>query len=340
VCILVISAIIVGMPKRAAAGERESLRPLLSFFASVAVYLILLNFIMQVDTYLLKSLSTDWFRDTADRAMEFYKSELPSWAAAGMSELDPRKAADGQVGYYRAVQNLARLSYQAIIAATFVIFPLVSRTTFDNDEGATKRYITTSVRYSLIFAMAIAVVFAANPEALLDIPYSDVYAKTGALALIALSLGSVASCLFAIAGTILNGAGLTRDAIISAAVTLAVAVIGNAIVVPRFDPGRELLFACGIATGGAMVIGAIVSGYLLRRRLGAFVPAATVVRVLVAAGGAIAIGRVIPFRTPLMTMAEAVVVGLSFLAILIATRELTGADLRAVLAPLSKRKAS
>ena len=40
---------------------------------------------------------------------------------------DPAQLADVQVAYYTAVQTLARLSYQAIIAATFVVFPLVSR---------------------------------------------------------------------------------------------------------------------------------------------------------------------------------------------------------------------
>ena len=46
----------------------------------------------------------------------------------------PSVLADVQVGYYAAVQNLARLSYQAIIAATFVVFPLVSRSTFTDDK--------------------------------------------------------------------------------------------------------------------------------------------------------------------------------------------------------------
>ena len=35
--------------------------------------------------------------------------------------------ADTANGYYVAAQQLARVSYQAIIAATFVVFPLVSR---------------------------------------------------------------------------------------------------------------------------------------------------------------------------------------------------------------------
>ena len=199
--------------------------------------------------------------------------------------MDPATAADGQVGYYRAVQNLARLSYQAIIAVTFVIFPLVSRTTFVNDKGATRQYIQTTARYSLIAAAAIAVVFAANPQELLDIPYRSDYAYFGAPALIALAIGNVAFALFAIAGAILNGAGLTRLAIISAAVTLAIAVGANSLAIPRFAPGRDVLLAASIATASAMVVGAIVSGELIRRHLGVFLPIWTLVRVCFAGVG-------------------------------------------------------
>ena len=116
----------------------------------------------------------------------------PDWLVESAGQLEMSKLADVQGGYYRAVQNLARLAYQAIIAVTFVIFPLVSRTTFHADRDATARYIRTTMRYSLIFATAIAVVFAANPETMLDIPYRTDYAVNGGLALIALSLGSVA----------------------------------------------------------------------------------------------------------------------------------------------------
>ena len=58
---------------------------------------------------------------------------------------DPSVLADVQIGYYAAVQNLARLSYQAIIAATFVVFPLVSRSTFTEDKETTRRYVEVTI---------------------------------------------------------------------------------------------------------------------------------------------------------------------------------------------------
>ena len=60
--ILVVASFVGGVPGRAAAGvERQPLKPLIGFFASVGVYLILLNLIMFADQLLLKRLTAEWF---------------------------------------------------------------------------------------------------------------------------------------------------------------------------------------------------------------------------------------------------------------------------------------
>lgn len=336
--ILIISFLVVGAPGRTKAGEESiPLRPMVAFFASLAVYHILLNFIMVADQLLLKRMSAGWFAEHGSDALAALRASVPGELMFGFTEVDPARAADGQVGYYRAVQTLARLSYQAILAATFVIFPLISRATFENDREATARYIQTTTRYSLIFATAIAVVLAANPAEMLSLPFPDDFAMAGGPALIALALGNVAFSVFAIVGTILNGAGLTRPAILVAMVTLAVAAVANAIIIPMFTPGRELLFACATATSAAMLLGAGLGGLILRKQLGAFLPWLTALRVAVAAAGAIALGRVLPWQTALMTLVEAAAVGVTFLVLLIVTRELGGKDL-AIIVRVVRRK--
>jgi O-antigen/teichoic acid export membrane protein len=329
---LIIAAIAVGMPRGAAPAP---LAPMVRFFASVAVYLVLLNLIMVADTYLLKRLAGDWFAAHADTIAPALASAQPSWADVIIG-FDPARHADVQVGYYRAVQNLARLSYQAIIAVTFVVFPLVSRSTFASDENATRAYVRNTLRYSLIFAGALGAVLAANPEELLDVPYRAEFARVGGTALIALSLGSVGFAVFAIAGTILNGAARTRDAIALAAFTLVTAVVANALLIPRFAPGSDLLTACAAATGGSMLLGGAAGLLVLQRRFGASAPLATVLRVIAATALAMLIGRLIPFAGSIATLAEAAVIGMVYLLALVASRELTGADyraLRGVLAP-------
>lgn len=339
--ILVIATFVVGLPPaRARTAETRALvKPMARYFARVAVYLILLNLIMFVDQILLKKLMADWYADHGPALATQLDAALPGLRDATGFAVEPASLSDVQVAYYRAVQNLARLSYQAIIAATFVVFPLVSRSTFEDDRATTRRYIHITLRYSLIFATAIAVVMAANPRTLLDIPYAEDYAQLGAPALIALALGNVAFSVFAIGGTILNGAGYTRDAITGAAITLGLAAAGNAIAIPRCEPGQEVLVVAASVTGGAMVIGAAVTGALLYRRLGAFLPLRTVARVIVAIGAAMAVGHVLEMPSPLMTLVESAIVGLVFLVTLVVTRELGKADLRAIVAIRAKRGA-
>jgi stage V sporulation protein B len=284
---------------------------MLRFFAGLVLYLIVMNLIMSVDTFLLKRLVTEWFVGHA--------------AAADASSL-----ADRQVAYYRVVQNLARLPYQLMIAVTFVIFPLVSRSTFENDAEKTRGYVRTAMRYSLVFAGLMGAVLAAESGPLIAFLYPAPYAAEGGPALAVLALGNVAFALFTIAGTILNGAGRTRDAITVAALTLGLLVVGLFLGIPHGAPGREVLAICAAATTAAMVLGAAASGWFLWKRFGAFLPAATVVRVGLATAAAVAFGRFVPPHGKVMTLVMAAAAAAIYLGVIVATRELGPADLAAL----------
>ena len=122
-----------------------------------------------------------------------------------------------------------------------MVFPLVSRSTFTEDRETTKRYIQVTMRYSLIFAAAIGVVMAAKPTDMLGVLYAHDMAAAGGSALFVLALGNVAFSVFAIAGTILNGAGMTRPAIVTAAITLALAAAANYIAIPMAMESGQFL---------------------------------------------------------------------------------------------------
>jgi stage V sporulation protein B len=308
--VLVVSIALVGFPRDLRAG---TVGPMLRYFAGMAVYLLVFNLIMSVDTFLLKRLVTEWFHAHGALA-------------------DATRLSDEQVGHYRVVQNLARLPYQLMIAVTFVVFPLVSRSTFEKDAEKTRSYVRTTMRYSLVFAALIGAVIAAQSAPLIDLLYSNdaSYAEQGGLALGILVLGNVAFAVFSIAGSILNGVGRTGDAIRVAALTLALLVAGLWIAVPHGAPGREVLAICAAATSVAMLIGAVASGAYLWRRFGAFLPPATVIRVGLAAAAAIGAGRVLVPRGKLMTLAEAAACAAVYLGVILLTRELGPADLAAL----------
>ena len=335
--ILVISVIGVGLPGRIAAEDRLPLKPMFAYFVRVAVYLALFNVLMFVDTWLLKFLATGYYQANATTYAGALKAVVP-WATSTTGfHFSPSALADVQVGYYAAVQNLARLSYQAIIAATFVVFPLVSRSTFTDDKDTTRRYVEVTVRYSLIFAAAIAVAMAANPTDVLGIVYAPDYATIGGPALALLALGNIAFSVFAIAGTILNGAGFTLYATITAGITLAIAAVGNFIAIPMaIESGHAIEVAAGV-TSVAMLIGAVSTGLVLRKKLGAFLPLLSLVRIVIAGAVALVVGHYLPLHGRLMALVEAAVVGVVFLVVLVVTRELGTRDLEAIKAVRRKR---
>lgn len=337
--ILCAAVIWVGLPGKIDKADRLPVRPLITFFAGVAVYLVLFNALMFADSLLIKRLTTEYFREHAAEMAASIEQAIP-WATRLTGyHTDPSVLADVQTGYYAAVQNLARLSYQAIIAATFVVFPLVSRSTFTDDKETTRRYINVTARYSLMFAMAIAVVLAANPVDMLGLIYAPDYAQLGGPALRWLAIGNVAFSVFAINGTILNGSGHTRDAIITAAITLALSAVGNYIAIPIAAESGTTLETAALVTAAAMIIGAVISGLALYRRLGAFIPVSSLVRIALATGIALAVGKFLPLHGKLMTLVEAGIVGLVFLVVLVGSRELGARDLAAIKAVRKKRAA-
>jgi stage V sporulation protein B len=339
--ILCAAIVWIGLPGPVAPEDRLPVRPMVEFFAGVAVYLALFNALMFIDSILIKRLTTEHFAAHLGAMGSALSAAVPWAPGATGYHPDPSVLADVQNGYYAAVQNLARLPYQAIIAATFVVFPLVSRSTFTEDRETTRRYVEITTRYSLIFAMALAVVMAADPVDVLGLVYARDYAELGGPALTALALGNVAFSIFAIAGTILNGAGRTWPAVVTAAVTLGLAGVGNYIAIPIAAEHGNVLLVAAVVTSGAMLVGAIVSGWVLRRELGAFLPVASVLRIALATLAALAAGwllrRELPPHGKLLTLAQAIAVGTTFLIVLVITRELGRGDLEAIKAVRRKR---
>jgi stage V sporulation protein B len=307
--ILIVAASVIGVPRDLRAGN---VAPLVTFLGGVALYLLIMSFITSADLLLLKRLIAEWYLRHGEVG-------------------DVASLADGQVGYYRVVQNLARLPYQLMIAVTFVVFPLVSRSVFEKDAEKTRAYVRTTMRYSLVFAGLMGAVLAARSGGLMELlGYKSEYAVEGGLAASILALGHVAFALFTIAGTILNGAGRTADAVAVAATTLLLLVVLLFVGIPLGTPGREVLAICAAATSTAMLVGAGVSGWFLWRRFGSFLPALTVVRVVLAIAATLGVGRLVTAPGKLMTIVAAALSAAVYLGVILVTGELGRRDLAAL----------
>jgi O-antigen/teichoic acid export membrane protein len=235
------------------------------------------------------------------------------------------QAADALVGAYEAVRSLSLLPYQALLVVTFVIFPLVSRSTFAEDREATAAYVRQTLRYALIFGAAMAVVLGARPETLLRILYPAGYG-VGAAAMPILAAGVVALALLSIAGSIVTASGRPYVAMVLVAVTL-IAGSGLAFTfVPRAAPGPDMLKAAALATAAGMLVGFIVALVFLRRRFGAGLPLASAARVLLAVALAVLAGRVLPGKGVVPGLAAMALAGIVYAGTLLVAREFGPSD--------------
>jgi O-antigen/teichoic acid export membrane protein len=221
-----------------------------------------------------------------------------------------------------AVQTLAQIPYQAILAITFVIFPLVSRATFEGDREKARAYVATTLRYTLLLAGLFGVCFLATPTATLLVPYRPDYA-VGGPALGVLAPGTIAFALLAVSGTILNGAGRPGAATASVLAAAAVMGAGTYLLAGRTDP---LVGTAAGATAG-FAVGLVVASVATRRHLGGQVPVASLLRVGAALAAAAVVGHLLPDRGKVVTLVECVVVELVYLVALVGTGELGRADL-------------
>ena len=131
--------------------------------------------------------------------------------------------ADALGAQYQALRTLALLPYQALMVVTFVIFPLVSRSTFAEDREATRVYVTQTLRYALILVAAMGIVLAARPAALLALIYKPAYVA-GAPAMPILVLGECCLALLGVVCAILNAAGRTNASLSFVVLTVTVGV--------------------------------------------------------------------------------------------------------------------
>jgi stage V sporulation protein B len=288
--ILVIAARAMWQPAHGAPFPGRRLVP---YMAAVGLYALLLNLALNYDVSLLQHF------------------------AAGVDAA----RAPALAGGYQALRTLALLPYQALIVITFVIFPLVSRSTFAEDRDATRAYVTQTLRYALLLAGAMGLVLGARPGALLAILYKPEYG-VGAAALPILVAGECCLALLGVACAILNAAGRTAATLSFMALTVVVGAGAAALLIPRATPGAPMLVAAATATSLGMASGFVASLVYLRTQLGGGLPAATVGRVAAGIAAAVVVGRLLPAHGKVLGLATIAAVGVVYLVVIVALGEL------------------
>lgn len=298
------------------------------FAAWVMGYTLVFNFIFKLDVVMLKPLAVDMYQSAAWLADA---TGTLGWIRARAIEV----SADGLIGIYGLALNIARLPWQATIAITFVVFPMVSEATFAADRERTLLYIRQTLRYSMILVGAAAVVLVAVPEAifgLLPPGYAD-----GVVALAWLAPAYFAFSLFNVVNTLLMSSGRADQALIVGLVTIALAAALYQLALPDAIGLHDALRRTGICTLIAFSVGLIAGLALLWRHYGPPAPLATTVRVFSIGALLVIAGHLLPPLGRVASLAVAIAVGLTFIAALVITREF-GAEDKARLLRIVRRR--
>ena len=223
-------------------SENFSAKKIISFEFSIMLFALIINLLMHMDLFLLKSLSSP-------------------------------KIANLFAGYYNAALTIARIPYLLIISITFVLFPLVSRSTFVKDVVRTKNYINSAIRYSFILLALIATLISANSKAVLSLLYTDKYLPA-AFPLSILVFGVLFFALFVISTTIISGSGYPKNSIKIGLFVLFLDVVLNYILIPKYH-----LIGAAIASTLAMLAGVILCALYLTFKFKAFMPRASFLKI-------------------------------------------------------------
>ncbi len=262
---------------------------------------------------------------------------LSQGAIAG-SDTAATALADEWVAVYRACQLFSFLPYQLLMSITQILFPMLARAKAEGDTDAVRRYVARGARLGALACGLLVGVVAALPGPLLAIAFGPVVAERGAATLRVLALGQGAFTLFGIASTVLTSLGRERlAAVISLGAVLTVAA-SCSLAVPGAAFGAPQLFVCALATSVALGTSLVVAGYFVRRETQAFVPLATAARVGVAVAVVILAGAYLPPVGKLLTPIVGAGLGVVYVVLLIALRELTGDDLGALRETLARRR--
>ncbi|MEZ4459307.1 MAG: oligosaccharide flippase family protein [bacterium] len=197
------------------AGNHESRTGrLLGYLVLIMLYTFALNGLMRADLFVLKSVA----------------GEVPT-AMAGAEGIF-KVISDKFSGFYGAVLNVARIPYQGVIAITFVIFPMISESTFQDDIEKTRQYIRTTFRYCALLIAGVAFMLVFNSDAIIAGLYSADY-RAAADALSYLSVSIIFFAVYYVATTIIIGAGHPAVAVVVMTISLVVSAVTNYVLVSQ-----------------------------------------------------------------------------------------------------------
>jgi stage V sporulation protein B len=137
------------------------------------------------------------------------------------------------VGLYTAAATLSSAPYMIFTALPLALMPSISMSVAAKSINLTRRYISESLRYMLLFLLPITVIVAATSKELITLFYSSTYASAAPVLSI-LIFSSIFLSLFATLVAVIVGSGKPKLYLIIILISIILLSILNIIAIPIF----------------------------------------------------------------------------------------------------------
>ena len=268
---------------------------LFSFQSYVLVFTFVLTLLQRVDLMLIKALSSS----------------------------NPTTASEN-AGYYSAAMDVANLTYQIVVSVTFVIFPLVSQSTFADDLARTQGYISKTLRYTLMIMALTATLFSSCASGVLRVIYRETY-QAGSPALRIVAFGMLFFGVLYVLTTIISASGHPKVSLLLGVITLGLSAALNWLLIPV-----QGLAGAATATTVSMLTGTLLACAYLWRRFRALTSITSLARISGCAAVVYAASLLFSPASKLLIIAELICLSVVYLIALIASGELGRHDLRLI----------
>lgn len=316
-------------------GERVEL---VGFMLQAMGFVLAMNVLIQGDVVVLKRAAFEAVQGALQSGVSLAWADAMLEGAPAGGE-PARTITAGLVGLFRATKNVSLLPYQGVIALTFVIFPLLSRSTFETDDASTRTYVRQALRTAWLLVAAIATVVAAGGEGLAVALFGDAYGLAG-VTVVPMIIGMACLAMFYLIGCVLIAAGRPMDALLVAGVVAVVEMVVLYFVTASSDAGAPLLARAAWTTAAAGFAGMTLACLRLVMVLRVTLPGVSFFRgALASAAGLVAVS-LLGDPGIWWVFVRAAAAGVVFLVVLVLTREFTREDWSLVRSTLDRRKAS
>jgi O-antigen/teichoic acid export membrane protein len=288
-CVLIISSII------ARGGDRKSeaqVGQLFKFQSYLLLFTFVLMLLQRVDLMLIKALSSPDATTASENA-----------------------------AYYSAAMDIANITYQVIVSVTFVIFPLVSQSTFADDRRRTQGYISNTLRYTLMVMALTATLFSSCASGVMRVLYKQTY-QAGSPALRIVAFGMLLFGMLYVTTTIISASGQPRISLMLGVITLVLSVALNALLIPSLG-----LVGAAAATTVSMLAGAVLACAYLWSRFRTLMSIASAVRIAACAGVIYGASLLFSPASKVLIVAQLFVLSVAYVVALIISGELGRNDL-------------